>query len=88
MSFNRILALSLSWHMKCNTGELLRILDKGSAINRVSELIWFMVIPALVDICAAHVVFIVRFEPALGVVVRVVMESYIWANITLTSYVW
>jgi hypothetical protein len=35
------------------------------------------VIPALVDVGIALVVFVARFELALGVVVRVVMGSYI-----------
>ncbi|KAG1727621.1 ABC transporter type 1, transmembrane domain-containing protein [Suillus lakei] len=86
LSFNHVLALSLSWHTKRKTGELLRILDRGSAVNRVGELIGFTVIPALVDVCVALVVFVVRFEPALGAVVGVVMGSYIWASIVLTRY--
>lgn len=86
LSFNHVLALSLSWHTKRKTGELLRILDRGSAINRVGELIGFTVIPALVDICVALVVFVFRFEPALGAVVGVVMGSYIWASVVLTRY--
>ncbi|KAG2741443.1 P-loop containing nucleoside triphosphate hydrolase protein [Suillus brevipes Sb2] len=86
LSFNHVLALSLSWHTKRKTGELLRILDRGSAINRVGELIGFTVIPALMDICVALVVFVVRFEPALGAVVGVVMGSYIWASVVLTRY--
>ncbi|KAG2052405.1 hypothetical protein BDR06DRAFT_957682 [Suillus hirtellus] len=86
LSFNHVLALSLSWHTKRKTGELLRILDRGSAINRVGELIGFTVVPALVDICVALVVFIIKFEPALGAVVGVVMGSYIWASVVLTRY--
>ncbi|KAG1807748.1 hypothetical protein EV424DRAFT_227037 [Suillus variegatus] len=86
LSFNHVLTLSLSWHTKRKTGELLRILDRGSAINRVGELIGFTVVPALVDICVALVVFVVKFEPALGAVVGVVMGSYIWASVVLTRY--
>ncbi|KAG1745545.1 uncharacterized protein EDB91DRAFT_1328227 [Suillus paluster] len=86
LSFNHILALSLSWHTKRKTGELLRILDRGSAVNRVGELVGFTVLPALVDVVVALVVFVVRFEPALGVVVGVVMVTYMWASVVLTRY--
>ncbi|KAG1851150.1 hypothetical protein F4604DRAFT_1934160 [Suillus subluteus] len=79
-------ALSLSWHMKRKTGELLRILDSGSAINRVGELIGFTVIPVLVDICVALVVFVFRFEPTLGILVGVVMGCYVCASVVLTKY--
>ncbi|KAG0708290.1 hypothetical protein DFH29DRAFT_476008 [Suillus ampliporus] len=81
LSFNHVLALSLSWHSKRKTGELLRILDRGSAVNRVGELIGFTVLPALVDVIVALVVFVVMFEPALGLVVGAVMASYIWASV-------
>ncbi|KAG1887965.1 ABC transporter type 1, transmembrane domain-containing protein, partial [Suillus fuscotomentosus] len=86
LSFNHVLALSLSWHTKRKIGELLCILDRGSAINRLGELIGFTVVPALVDICVALVVFVVKFEPALGAVVGVVMGSHIWASVVLTRY--
>lgn len=86
LSFNHILALSLSWHTKRKTGELLRILDRGSAVNRVGELIGFTVLPALVDVVVALVVFVVMFEVSLGVVVGFVMVGYIWASVVLTRY--
>lgn len=86
LSFNHILALSLSWHTKRKTGELLRILDRGSAVNRVGELIAFTVLPALVDVIVALVAFVVLFEVALGVVVGFVMIGYIWATVVLTRY--
>jgi len=86
LSFNHILALSLSWHTKRKTGELLRILDRGSAVNRVGELIGFTVLPALVDVIVALVVFVIRFEVALGLVVGFVMVGYIWVSVVLTRY--
>jgi ATP-binding cassette subfamily B (MDR/TAP) protein 6 len=86
LSFNLVLALSLSWHTKHKTGELLRILDRGSVINRIGELIGFTVVSALADICVALVVFVFRFEPALGALVGVMMGGYIWASVVLTRY--
>ncbi|KAG2109779.1 hypothetical protein BD769DRAFT_1301279, partial [Suillus cothurnatus] len=68
------------------TGELLRILDRGSVINRIGELIGFTVVSALADICVALVVFVFRFEPALGALVGVMMGGYIWASVVLTRY--
>jgi hypothetical protein len=47
-------SFSLTWHTKHKTGELLRFLDRGNAINRVGELIGFTVIPAFVDMCCAR----------------------------------
>jgi len=37
LSFDHLLKLSFSFHMHRKTGEILRILDRGSAINHVLE---------------------------------------------------
>jgi hypothetical protein len=55
-------------------------------VNRFGELIGFTVLPALLDVAVAVVVFIIRFELALGVVVGVAMNGYIWISVVLTKY--
>lgn len=84
--FNHIMALSLSWRTKRKTGELLYMLDRGTAINRVSELIYFTVLPVFLNVAVAVVVFMIRFELSLGVVVGVAMAGYVWAGVVLTRY--
>lgn len=84
--FNHIMALSLSWRTKRKTGELLYMLDRGTAINRVSELIYFTVLPVFLNVAVAVVVFMIRFELLLGVVVGVAMAGYVWAGVVLTRY--
>jgi hypothetical protein len=37
LSFDHILNLSFAWHLRRKTGEVLRLLDRGSAINHVFE---------------------------------------------------
>ena len=37
LAFDHLLNLSLSWHVYRKTGEVLRILDRGAAINRTLE---------------------------------------------------
>ncbi|KAL5524042.1 hypothetical protein ACEPAG_8215 [Sanghuangporus baumii] len=86
MSFNHLLSLSLSFHLRRKTGEVLRILDRGSAINRVFELLLFNIVPTFIDIIAALVIFVWKFDWTLAVVVAFVMFSYIAASIILTSW--
>ncbi|KAL5528172.1 HMT1 [Sanghuangporus sanghuang] len=86
MCFNHLLSLSLSFHLRRKTGEILRILDRGSSINRVFELILFNIVPTLIDIIAALAIFVWKFDWTLAVVVAFVMFSYIAASITLTSW--
>lgn len=37
LSFDHILNLSFSWHTRRKTGEILRVLDRGAAINHTLE---------------------------------------------------
>lgn len=76
LSFDHLLSLSLSFHTRRKTGEVLRILDRGQSINRVFELVLFSVLPALVDIVLAVGVFVWKFDVVLAVVVAFVMMAY------------
>ena len=37
LSFDHLLQLSFAFHARRKTGEILRILDRGAAINRIFE---------------------------------------------------
>jgi ABC-type transport system involved in Fe-S cluster assembly fused permease/ATPase subunit len=37
LSFNHLLNLSFAWHTQRNTGEVLKILDRGAAINNAFQ---------------------------------------------------
>jgi ATP-binding cassette subfamily B (MDR/TAP) protein 6 len=76
MTFSHLLSLSLSFHTKRKTGEILRILDRGAAINRVFELLLFSICPTFVDIAVALGVFVWKFGWELALVVALVMTSY------------
>ncbi|EJD03189.1 uncharacterized protein FOMMEDRAFT_108336 [Fomitiporia mediterranea MF3/22] len=86
MSFNHLLSLSLSFHMRRKTGEILRILDRGASINRVFELMLFNILPTFIDIILALGVFVWEFDWELAFVVAFVMASYVSASIALTSW--
>ena len=76
LSFNHLLNLSFSFHTHRKTGEVLRILDRGAAINHTFELLLFNIIPTFVDIFVALVTFIVYFEWTLSVVIFFVFSAY------------
>ena len=76
LAFDHLLSLSLNFHTKRKTGEVLRILDRGQSINRVFELVLFSVSPAILDIILAVAVFAWKFDWVLAVVVGFVMVAY------------
>ncbi|KAI9429964.1 hypothetical protein H4582DRAFT_2087771, partial [Lactarius indigo] len=76
LSFNHLLSLSFSWHTRRKTGEVLRILDRGAAINNTLRLVLFDVVPTFVDIAVALVVFAFRLDRTLSVVTFFVVSAY------------
>lgn len=86
LAFDRLLNLSLSWHIRRKTGEVLRILDRGAAINRTLELILFNILPTFVDIIIALILFAFIFDWTLTVVIAIATSAYIVATVILTRW--
>ncbi|KAI9457421.1 hypothetical protein F5148DRAFT_1287661 [Russula earlei] len=86
LSFNHLLHLSFEWHTHRKTGEVLRILDRGAAINNAIQLLLFDIIPTFVDIAAALVVFTIKLDWMLAVVIFFVLSAYVVASIILTRW--
>lgn len=76
MTFAHLLSLSLSFHTRRKTGEVLRILDRGAAINRVFQLLLFNIFPTFLDITIALGVFVWKFGWELAIIVFFVMFAY------------
>ncbi|CAE6491833.1 unnamed protein product, partial [Rhizoctonia solani] len=76
LSFDHLLNLSLAWHTRRKTGEVLRILDRGAAINHIFELLIFNVIPTIADIVIAIWIFFYYFGPVLSIVIAAIMVVY------------
>ncbi|KAJ7039240.1 mitochondrial half-size ABC transporter [Mycena alexandri] len=86
LAFDHLLQLSLSFHTHRNTGAVLRVLDRGAAINHTLENILFTIVPTFIDIAVALVVFCVKFEWTLALVVFIVMFAYVAASIIITRW--
>ncbi|CAE6489325.1 unnamed protein product [Rhizoctonia solani] len=86
LSFDHLLNLSLAWHTRRKTGEVLRILDRGAAINHIFELLIFNVIPTIADIVIAIWIFFYVFGPALSIVIAAIMVVYVGVSVILTSW--
>ncbi|TDL26049.1 hypothetical protein BD410DRAFT_764367 [Rickenella mellea] len=86
MTFAHLLSLSLSFHTRRKTGEILRILDRGAAINRIFELLLFNVGQIFLDIFVALGIFVWKFGWGLAIGVFFVMFAYIAASIIMTRW--
>ncbi|KAH9987023.1 hypothetical protein BJV74DRAFT_951775 [Russula compacta] len=86
LSFNHLLHLSFAWHTHRKTGEVLRILDRGAVINKTLQLVLFDIVPTFVDVIVALVVFTIKFDWTLGLVIFLVLSAYIVASVLLTRW--
>jgi ATP-binding cassette subfamily B (MDR/TAP) protein 6 len=86
LSFHHLLSLSFAWHTRRKTGEVLRILDRGAAINNTLRLVLFDVIPTFVDLAVALVVFAFRLDLTLAAVIFFVVLAYVVVSVVLTRW--
>lgn len=76
--FRHLHSLSLKWHLNRKTGEVLRVMDRGTdSINNLLNYILFSIAPTIVDILVAVVFFISAFNWWFGLIVFVTMGLYI-----------
>ncbi|RCI05410.1 Homocysteine S-methyltransferase 1 [Rhizopus stolonifer] len=85
--FAHLHSLSLHFHINRKTGEVLRVVDRGtnSIVQLLSQIV-FQIFPALANILVAVVVFSVQFSIPFGAIVFVTMALYMYTTITLTEW--
>ncbi|KAK4051664.1 ATP-binding cassette-type vacuolar membrane transporter Hmt1 [Microbotryomycetes sp. JL221] len=85
LSFDCLLELSLSYHTKRKTGELLRILSRSDAINNFFETLIFTFIPVIIDLPVAAVVIGIRYGFLIVSIVAGVGIIFVTASVMLAE---
>ncbi|KAL4222048.1 ATP-binding cassette sub- B member 6 [Mactra antiquata] len=85
--FGHLHSLSLSWHLKRKTGEILRVVDRGTnSINNLLNYVLFQIIPTIIDIIIAIVYFVTAFNYIFGLVVFIAMVMYLSVTVYITEW--
>ena len=85
--FRHIHHLSLQFHLNRKTGELMRVMDRGtSSIDNLFNTLLFNTIPTLVDILVACVYFAWAFDAWFGGAILLTMILYLGLTIRLTRW--
>ncbi|KAI8104307.1 hypothetical protein M9434_002866 [Picochlorum sp. BPE23] len=85
--FSHILALDHDFHLHRKTGEILRIMDRGStSIQTILGTILFSIGPACFDIAAAAMFLAFKMQPWIAVIVFISLGVYIPMTIFLTEW--
>ncbi|CAK1363534.1 Heavy metal tolerance protein [Cercospora beticola] len=85
-AFEHVHHLSLDFHLGKKTGEVLSALGKGASLNTFLESVTFNVLPMLIDLGAAFVVFLVKFDAYYALVIVVVTFWYIYITIRMAAW--
>lgn len=85
--FAHLHGLSLRWHLGRKTGEVLRVMDRGTdSINNLLNYILFSIAPTIIDIIIACVFFVTAFNAWFGLIVFTTMSLYIALTILVTEW--
>eukprot|EP00043_Microstomoeca_roanoka_P013838 m.136026 g.136026 ORF g.136026 m.136026 type:complete len:877 (-) comp15861_c0_seq2:159-2789(-) len=86
-TFEHLHSLSLRWHLSRKTGEVLRMVDRGTeSIGSLLSYILFNILPTLADIAVACVYFTTNFGPYFGLTVFITMALYIYSTVVTTEW--
>ncbi|XP_026327453.1 ATP-binding cassette sub-family B member 6, mitochondrial isoform X2 [Hyposmocoma kahamanoa] len=85
--FKHLHELPLRWHLSRKTGEVLRVMDRGTdSIDNLLSYILFSITPTIVDILIAIGYFVTAFNVWFGFIVFSTMVLYIIATIAVTEW--
>ncbi|XP_006867889.1 PREDICTED: ATP-binding cassette sub-family B member 6, mitochondrial [Chrysochloris asiatica] len=85
--FSHLHELSLRWHLGRRTGEVLRVVDRGtSSVTGLLSYLVFNIIPTLVDIIIGIVYFSMFFNAWFGLIVFLCMSLYLTLTIVVTEW--
>ncbi len=85
--FQHVLNLDLKFHLMRKTGEVMRVMDRGtSSIQSILSTVLFNIVPQMFDILAACVYIASALEPWIAVIMFVTLSSYLPLTIFLTEW--
>jgi ABC-type transport system involved in Fe-S cluster assembly fused permease/ATPase subunit len=84
-AFEHVHKLSLDFHLKKKTGELLSALNKGASINTFLEQATFFVIPMVVDLFIAIIFFHLAFGPLYSLCVAIITFFYLYVSVQMAQ---
>nr|CAG4645401.1 EOG090X02PU [Lynceus sp. MCZ IZ 141354] len=85
--FGHLHHLSLRWHLGRKTGEVLRVVNRGTdSINSLLSYLLFNILPTIVDIIVAIVYFAAAFNGWFSLIVFLTMAIYMVFTVLVTEW--
>lgn len=86
LAFDHILELPMSFHAHRNTGELLRVLDRGAAIDDLFRRLIYDCLPIILDVAVAVTWCARVYTPSVSAVLLLVMACNIVVSVRMSSW--
>lgn len=85
--FAHIHGLSLRWHLSKKTGEVLRIMDRGTdSLQNLLNYVLFNIAPTLIDILIGIIYFASAFNGYFALIVTATMVLYLGSTVVITEW--
>eukprot|EP00834_Sanchytrium_tribonematis_P005318 NODE_314_length_9990_cov_0.963401.p2 type:complete len:663 gc:universal NODE_314_length_9990_cov_0.963401:4187-6175(+) len=86
-TFQHLHHLSMEFHINRKTGEVLRVMDRGTnSLSSIMQSALFNVLPIIIDISVAIGYFIIVFDAYFGLILFCAMFFYIFFTILITEW--
>ena len=85
--FQHVLNLDLKFHLMRKTGEVMRVMDRGTgSLQSILSTVLFNIVPQMFDILAACVYIASALEPWIAIIMFITLSSYLPLTIFLTEW--
>ncbi len=85
--FSHLHALSLRFHLSRRTGEVTKVIDRGTkSIDTMLYFLLFNIAPTLIELIAVLTIFWFAFSPWLSLATVVMVVGYIWFTAVVTNW--
>ncbi|KAK7476600.1 hypothetical protein BaRGS_00032146 [Batillaria attramentaria] len=85
--FTHLHSLSLRWHLQRKTGEVLRVVDRGTeSMNTLLSQALFQILPTIIDCIIAIVYFVTAFNYLFGLIVFTCVAIYVVLTLIMMEW--
>ncbi|GIL87517.1 hypothetical protein Vretimale_1580 [Volvox reticuliferus] len=86
-TFDHVLGLDLTFHLRKKTGEVTKVVDRGTnAMQNLLSTVLFNILPQMFDVLAAATYLAQALEPTIAIIVFITVGSYIPLTIFITEW--
>jgi ATP-binding cassette subfamily B protein len=85
--FHRLHRLSLRFHLARRTGEVTKIIERGTkSIDQMLYFLLFNIAPTIIELIAVAVIFYINFGLALVAATALTVVTYVWVTRAITEW--